>query len=204
MRTWSRSMNLMRVTFSNRYILAATTPIALLLVCLFWLSSMFSIDPNSERVKVLGADTSINWDARSWQPGMSGIFIPVEQLTPAHGWAGGVSKKINESLFTIEYSDYFGNPVYDATISLNGSRSDDWREYILTPTGFGGGTVDGATRVNAIWNQDSMTLDLEVVQYLNRVRIAKSTRMRFTVGNENVVEHVTEQSHAPPLPPVRS
>jgi hypothetical protein len=185
-------MNLMRVAFSTQHILTATTPIALLLVCLFWLSTMFSIDPNSERVTVLGADTSINWHDLSWQPGLSGMSIPLDQLTPANGWTGVVAKKMNELLFSIEYSDYFGNPVYRASISLVGLRSDDWKEYILTPTGLGGGTVDGATRANAIWNPESMTLDLKVVQYINHVRIAKSTRMRFTVGNEIAIEHFTE------------
>lgn len=201
---FGRSVNQMRLTFSTRDLLGATTAVAILLGCLFWLSTMFSIDPNSERVTVLGADTSINWDDLTWQPGMSGMGIPVDQLTPADGWTGGVAKKMNEMLLSIEYSDYFGNPVYRATISLDGLRSDDWKEYILTPTGRGGGTVDGATRANVIWNPESMTLDLEVVQYINRARIAKSTRMRFTVGNENIVVHVTEQSHAPKPPQVRS
>jgi hypothetical protein len=182
----------MRLTYSTRDLLAATTSVAMFLGCLFWLSTMFAIDPNSEKVTVLGADTSISWDDLSWQPGLSGMSIPLDQLTPANGWTGGVAKKMNEMLFSVEYSDYFGNPVYRATVSLDGLRSDDWKEYILTPTGLGGGTVDGATRANAIWNPESMTLDLKVVQYINCERIAKSTRMRFTVGNENVIEHVTE------------
>jgi hypothetical protein len=195
----------MRMTFSLRQLLAFTAFFALTLGGLFWLSRMFGIDPNSEQVIVLGSEQKVQWRVTDWAPGVTGVSMPIQQLTPTHGWTGDGSENIRESLISISYKDHFGNQTYCARVLIDGLHSNDWADYILNPNLLGGGSVDGATRGKAFWDPSGRILAIELTQYINRARIGKMTRMVFRLNNDGIVEFDanTEQSHAPKSPPER-
>jgi hypothetical protein len=181
---------MIRITFSLRQLLALTAFVAVTLGVVVWLSRMSGIDPESEQVFVLGSEQMVQWSDAAWVPGLSGVSMPAQQLTPQHGWAGNGSEDIRKSLISISYKDYYGNPAYRATVRIDGLHSADWAEYVLRPELLGGGNVDGATRGRAFWYAADRILEIELTQYINRAKIAKTTRLSFRLKEDGQISIV--------------
>src|SRR5687767_6490216 len=123
----------MRLQYSPKTVLIGTALVGVCLASLVWLDRMFAIDPSSERVLVQGQLSSVAWRNSDWKAGQSVIHLPLKQFAPSHGWSGTGSQKVNELLVSIAYDDYLGNLTYEARIELDGIRSEEWNEFIVTP-----------------------------------------------------------------------
>lgn len=178
----------MQITFSLRHWFVLTVFVATCVGGLICLSRMFAIDPDSERVRILGSERTIQWQATEWVPGLTGASMPLEQFPPQHGWTGKGSQKFRESLISVSYTDYFGNLVYWVQLSIDGNHSNHWDEYIINPNMIGGGSIDGGTRGRAIWDPSSQILQIKLNQYVHCAKIGKSTNMMFRIGNEGITE----------------
>jgi hypothetical protein len=185
----------MRVQFSTRQILLATSLIALVFVVCFWIRKLSSIDPSSESVWVDGKVVKANWQDGEWRH-TTGLFLPATPFV-SPDWNGQGMVKVHQPLLTIAYKNYFGNEVYRANVYLDGHRSDDWLHYWIQPMRTGGGITDGGTAVSCDQLLGTSSIILVATQYLNSQRHAKRLELVFDrVGDTFIQRIATKQSVA--------
>lgn len=176
------------MTFSIRHFLAVTAFIAIVLGGLLWLSRLFGIDPKSECIVVLGEEQPLQWQDIDWLPDTTGVAMEHQDFTGSQLTALIDPVRLHESLIDLSYTDYLGNPCYMARVIVRGMRSEDWTEYSLMPDLVGGGIVDGATRGIATWDHSNRILEIELTQYRNSAKRAKTTKIAFHFDGDRLVK----------------
>jgi hypothetical protein len=165
--------------FSLTLLFGATLAVALFAGAWTWVARMLSIDPSTEQVTILGQPANLNWTPATWEPNPAGWTIPAVSITPAAGWAGARQVDIWQPLISIAYRDQLGNEAYQASLYAIGSRNQDWSDYMVEIVGMDFEDSRGSTRADFSYNPATRTLRLDITQYLNHSRIAKSAAVAF-------------------------
>ena len=139
-----------------------------------------SIDPASEVVTFNGETVAVDWVEVSWDGAISGVHQPHTFIT-AHANPSRTADAVvvEQRLFEIRYTDYFGNSAFAVAACIDGWHAPDWSDYLLQVRCSGGGNVDGGFSCGHEFDRFARCLTVHVRQRINSKRIVKTAAFRF-------------------------
>lgn len=176
----------MRIQFSTRTLLIATTVVGAMLGGLLLIRHLLSINPSSLEVEVCGKVTQLPWEDCEWEPGHAGIGGPFG-LIHSDSMPRYEDIALDQKLVSIRYLSYLGTREYAGHIRIDGNRSDSWDQYRLQVMRTGGGNVDGAVAYQYTFDLDRKVLEMELRTWVNSKRIAKKCTLTFWYDGSSFV-----------------